>query len=172
LETDPNRYLCVQQSDLTYFHGRFDGAPMSQDWTPPAFDLLNRSKKVADFTSWQIGTKAFLVSERARAVLQSLCGDDLEFLPFAQIKRISLYAVNVLRTEDYLDWEFTEFMPGADIPVRAIWRTDLPKPCHHSSRLLAGRALTHRSHSAMRPCSIVFRVSGWPIRVRTVFGKS
>jgi hypothetical protein len=37
-----------------------------------------------------------------------------------------LFAVNVIRVEDYLDWTHTEFMHGADIPLRAVWKRNLP----------------------------------------------
>jgi hypothetical protein len=127
LMPDANRYLCVQPADLRYFHDRFDGRPLAAGWSTPPYEVLNRSKRVADFTSWQIGSKAFLASEKARAVLLELCPvGDLEFLPFDRFKRTDLYAVNVLRVEDFLDWQRTEFVPGADIPLRASWRRDLP----------------------------------------------
>jgi hypothetical protein len=127
LVPDPDRYLCVQTTDLRYFWDKFDGRSMTAGWERPAYEVLNRSKKVADVTGWQIG-KTFLVSERARRVLAEVCSpDDLEFLPFDRVKGTDLFAVNVLRTEDYLDWTRTEFVPGADIPLRAAWRPDLPR---------------------------------------------
>ena len=74
------------------------------DWVPPQFEVLNKSKKVADFTSWQIGGRTFLVSRRAKEAIEELCGDDVEFLPFATIKRTELFAVNVLRQVAIVDW--------------------------------------------------------------------
>jgi hypothetical protein len=124
---DPNRYLCVQSPDLRYFWHKFDGRSMATVWERPTYEVLNRSKKVADVTSWQIGT-TFLVSEKARGVLAEACSpNDLEFLPFDRIKGAELFAVNVLRMEDYLDRTRTEFMSGADIPLRVAWKRDLPR---------------------------------------------
>lgn len=100
----PNNYLCVQQNDLRYFNDRFVSVPMSKGWTAPSFDLLNKSKKVADFTSWQIGSRTFLVSRRAKEAIHEICGDDVEFLPFATIKRIELFAINVLRQMAVVEW--------------------------------------------------------------------
>ena len=99
-----NRYLCVQQLDLRFFNERFIGVPMADGWEAPAFDVLNKSKKVADFTSWQIASRALLVSRRAKDVISSVCGDEVEFLPFATIKRTELFAMNVLRLVDVIDW--------------------------------------------------------------------
>ena len=79
-------------------------------------------------------------------MLQALCEGDLEFLPFARIKRTDLYAVNVLRIEDYLDLEHTEFMPGADIPVRAKWQPDLPSVLPPLFKVVGGSS-TYASES-------------------------
>jgi hypothetical protein len=99
-----NNYLCIQPADLRFFNGRFEGAKMAVDWVTPPFGLLYKSKKVADFTSWQIGSQAFLVSRRAMDAIRELCGDDVEFLPFATVKRTELFAVNVLRQMSIIDW--------------------------------------------------------------------
>jgi len=99
-----NSYLCVQQEDLRFFNGRFDGTTMAMDWATPPFAVLNKSKKVADFTSWQIGGRTFLVSKRAKEAIEDLCGGDVEFLPFATVKRTELFAVNVLRKVAVIDW--------------------------------------------------------------------
>jgi hypothetical protein len=104
VRTAANRYLCVQQNDLRYFADRFKSVPMSEGWTAPSFELLNKSKKVADFTSWQIGSRTFLVSRRAKDAIHEICGDDVEFLPFATIKRTELFAINVLRKLAVVDW--------------------------------------------------------------------
>jgi len=123
---DPDRYLCLQQADLRYFWERFDGRSMTTGWERPHYEILNRSKRVADFTGWQIA-EAFLVSERARRVLIDVCSPgDVEFLPFDRIKGVDLFAANVTRVEDYLDRTRSEFMLGADIPFRAVWKRDLP----------------------------------------------
>jgi len=94
---DPDHYLCVQQPDLRYFHDHFTGETMAGRWEPPPYEVLNRSKKVADFTSWQIGSRTLLVSDKARQALLPICEDGVEFLPFATIKGINLYAMNVIR---------------------------------------------------------------------------
>jgi hypothetical protein len=101
---DPNRFLCVQQLDLRFFNGRFVGQPMAADWTPPSFDILAKSKKVADFTSWQISSRALLVSIRARDIIRALEGCEVEFLPFATIKGVELFAMNVLTLVEVVDW--------------------------------------------------------------------
>ncbi|QUD90564.1 hypothetical protein [Phenylobacterium montanum] len=126
LTTDPNHYLFVQTVDLRYFSDRFDGTPIADQWEVPAHEVLNRSKKVADFTSWQIGSKAFLVSDLARECIAQLDEGAVEFLPFGKIKGRELFAANVLRTEDFLDIHKTEFSEGSGLPVRVAWRPGLP----------------------------------------------
>ena len=125
LHVDANPHLCVQQLDLRYFNDKFDGRPMKDGWVTPPYEILGRSKKVADFTSWQIGS-TFLVSDKAREVLAGLSGQEIEFLPFDRIKGRDVFAVNVLRIEDFLDVEKTEFMFGAGIPSRVTWKAQLP----------------------------------------------
>ena len=153
LHVDPNPHLCVQQSDLRYFNGKFDGRPMKAGWVTPPYEILGRSKKVADFTSWQIGS-TFLVSNKAREVIAGLSGEDIEFLPFDCIKSCELFAVNVLRIEDFLDVEKTEFMPGAGIPSRVAWKGQLPvevppvfkvrrSPWTYVSKAFAEKAVEH-----------------------------
>lgn len=151
LHVDANPHLCVH-SDLRYFDGKFDGRRMKGEWAPPPYEVLGRSKKVADFTSWQGST--FLVSNKAREVLAGLSGDDIEFLPFDCIKGCELFAVNVLRFEDFLDAEKTEFMPGAGIPSRVAWNAQLPvglppvfkvlrSPWTYVSKAFAEKAVEH-----------------------------
>ncbi len=126
LNTDPNRHLFIQTVDLRYFNERFNGSPISDDWEIPAYDVLNRSKKVADFTSWQVGSQVFLVSPLARDLISQLDESAVEFLPFDRIKGRKLYVANVLRTEDFLDLARTEFQEGSGLPVRVAWRAGLP----------------------------------------------
>jgi hypothetical protein len=125
LHVDADPHLCVQAPDLRYFKDKFDGRPMKNGWAAPPYEILGRSKEVADFTSWQIGS-TFLVSSKAREVLEGVSGRDIEFLPFDRIKGCELFAVNVLRVEDYMDEEKTEFVPGAGIPEKVAWKTELP----------------------------------------------
>ena len=68
LHVDADPHLCVQAPDLRYFKDKFDGRPMKNGWAAPPYEILGRSKEVADFTSWQIGS-TFLVSSKAREVL-------------------------------------------------------------------------------------------------------
>ena len=126
LHIDADPHLAVQQADLRYFRDKFDGHPMAEHWATPPYEILGRSKKVADFTSWQIGSKTFLVSNEARQVLADLSGGDIEFLPFDRIKGRELFAVNVLRVEDFIDADRTEFSPGSGVPTRVTWKRDLP----------------------------------------------
>jgi len=98
---------------------------MKDGWVTPAYEIVGNSKKVADFTSWQI-CSPFLVSEKARQVLTGLSGKDIEFLPFDRIKDRELFVANVLRIEDFMDGLRSQFIPGAGIPSRVVWKTNLP----------------------------------------------
>ena len=59
-------------------------------------------------------------------MLADLSGEDIEFLPFDRIKGRELFAVNVLRIENFIDENRTEFIPGMGIPARVAWKTNLP----------------------------------------------
>lgn len=59
-------------------------------------------------------------------MLADLSGDEIEFLPFDRIKGRDLFAVNVLRIEDFIDPDRSEFWPGSGIPTRIIWKRNLP----------------------------------------------
>lgn len=127
LNIDANQHLAIQPGNLSYFWDHFSGHPMSQTWSTPAYEVLNRSKKVADFTSWQIGSQAFLVSARAKEMILQLDRAAVEFLPFDSFKGRDLFAVNVLRTEDFLDMDRTEFMSGtSQTPSHVVWQDQLP----------------------------------------------
>jgi hypothetical protein len=125
LAPDADPYLCVLPDDLRYFQDRFVARPLAGGWKTPGYSVLNKSKKVADFTSWMIGSRAFLVTDPAKDAIARICGDDVEFLPFDVIKKRQLYAVNVLRVEECLDRGRTEFVPGVPgLVLRAVFKTN------------------------------------------------
>jgi len=81
----------------------FSGHVMPDDWTLPPLVILGKSKKLGDFVGWTLDVP--VVSERAKSVLQSLVGEDVQFLRFHDLRGKPYYAMNVLRIEDYLDNE-------------------------------------------------------------------
>lgn len=138
IAADPDRYLCVQQSDLRYFHDHFIGERMSADWAPPTYEVLNRSKKVADFTGWQIGSRALLVSEKARTALLPICDGGVEFLPFATIKGVNLFAMNVIRLVDIIDWNRSDITGDYLVNSVAFQRRETPPPAIFKDPRLTG----------------------------------
>ena len=50
-----------------------------------------------------------VVSARARSLIENLVGRDVEFLPFHELKKKPYFVMNVLRCEDYLDMEKSDF---------------------------------------------------------------
>ena len=121
LTPNSNRYLCINPADLRFFWDRFDGRLLSEGWETPEYTLLNKSKKVVDFTSWQI-TKTLLMTERAKREISNLCGRDVEFLQFGTVKNKLLFALNVLRVEDILDVGRSDFMAGSGLVMRAAFK--------------------------------------------------
>jgi hypothetical protein len=81
----------------------FSGHSMPDDWELPPLEILGKSKKLGDFVGWRLDIP--VVSERAKAVLQPLLGDDVQFLRFHDLRNKPYYAMNVLRIEDYMDNE-------------------------------------------------------------------
>jgi hypothetical protein len=93
--------LGITSARLDYFRDHFVGHPMAHDWSPPPFELSGKSKRVRDFLSWEL--TAPLVSEKAKSALEPLCTGHAEFLPFATIKRVQFFALNVLTSLNILD---------------------------------------------------------------------
>src|SRR6266498_5463530 len=91
----------VLRTNIPYFRTHFIGNPMAQSWRSPPITVLNKSKKVLDFTSWMLSAPA--VSERAKSALGNCVGGQAEFLPLIRVKGVQIYAMNVLNTVDCLD---------------------------------------------------------------------
>ncbi|MGV3774760.1 MAG: imm11 family protein [Verrucomicrobiales bacterium] len=88
-------------SDLEYFQSHFVGKPMRNTWCPPGIEILNHRKPVRDFVSWML--TAPVVSKRAKECLEDFLTDTVEFLPLMKVKRVQLYAINVINVIDCLD---------------------------------------------------------------------
>lgn len=84
--------------NLFFFHDHFVCEPMMTSWQAPPFRPVRKRAKPADFSSWMLA--APVVRERVREILDSVCGDDLEFLPFYTTPRgEELFAMNVLTSD-------------------------------------------------------------------------
>ena len=71
---------------------------MAGSWELPPVTPHGVSYKAADFVLWML--RAPVVSERARAALESPLEGLVEFLPFHSVRRAPYYAVNVLARDD------------------------------------------------------------------------
>ena len=102
-----------------YFCKHFIGHRMRQSWKLPTFRILRHSRPIRDFVGWNLA--ALTITEKAKAALEPLIGEDVEFLPFATIKGKRLYAVNVIRIIDCLDMKKSNMSFSSDIPGRVIF---------------------------------------------------
>jgi hypothetical protein len=122
LESCSNYYLSIYSPNhnLNYFDNNFIGKPMLANWTPPNVELRSKSKKAADFVSWEIDG-SFMVSEKAKLALEPVLNEYVEFLPFNEIKGKPYYAVNVLQLEpNLLDADKSEILYGYDEPKNIL----------------------------------------------------
>jgi hypothetical protein len=117
-----NKYCSFIPHNLRFFASRFDCEPLADYWEIPPAELSGRSKPAADFVIWM--ARAPAVSERARDLIVELAREDVEFLPFHEIKKQRYFVMNVLRCEDYLDVGKSEF---TDFHERFIFKSNLPR---------------------------------------------
>lgn len=122
LHVTATRYASFIPHDLTYFHGKFQCNKLADGWIAPPAEILGRSKKLPDFALWM--SMAPAVSERAAELITELAGEDVEFLPFHEIKSKRYLIMNVLRCENYLDMDRSDF---TQFEERFIFRADIPK---------------------------------------------
>ena len=95
LESNPDKWLSIQASSITYFSNHFIGKKMPDEWSPPAYEILGKSKKIPDYISWVIG--APLIVERFANAIQHWEGSYIQLLPFGQIKNKRIFALNVIK---------------------------------------------------------------------------
>jgi hypothetical protein len=122
VESCSNKYLSVYspQKKLSYFDTNFIGKPMLADWVLPEIELRSKSKKAADFVSWSVDG-SFMVSAKAKLVLEPVLNEYVEFLRFHDIKGKPYYAVNVLQVEPNLLYaDKSEILYGYDEPKNIL----------------------------------------------------
>lgn len=68
--------------------------------------------------------RAPVVSLRTRELVHDLAGEDVEFLPFHELNEKPYFVMNVLRIEDYLDMEESDFKQFRE---RFVFRDNLPE---------------------------------------------
>lgn len=105
------RNLGVRPGNVDFFLDHFVGRRMTTEVKFPTMEYSGKSKRLRDFVSWS--HQAPVVSERARDVLAELCGDDVQFIPFARLKRKPYFALNVLRLISVIDREKSD---GITVP--------------------------------------------------------
>ena len=79
----------------------FSAKPVAKLWQPPSVELRCARKPVRDFVHWM--DAAPVVSQRAMDCLKPMLGDKVEFLPLITVKKVRLYAINVLSVINCLD---------------------------------------------------------------------
>lgn len=94
------KYLGLIPHDLSYFNANFNGAHISLPWEPPPVEIDGKSKKLPDFVSWMKCVP--VVSDRAKLVLEQVAKDQIQFLPFHDIKGKKYYALNVVNIEHHV----------------------------------------------------------------------
>jgi len=106
------------QTGLQYFHTHFIGETMSSEWSPPELTVLNKSKPLKDFISFELTAPP--VSQRAKEALEPLIGLYCEFLPLIRLKNIDYYAINVLHVVDCIDREKSKILYSPVDPERIL----------------------------------------------------
>lgn len=107
--------------DLRFFYDRFRCQSLAESWERPPATIDGKSKPLPDFAGWV--TSAPLVSERAADLINDLAADDVELLPFHPLKGKPYWVMNVLRCEDFIDGNRSNFEIANE---RFIFREELP----------------------------------------------
>jgi hypothetical protein len=116
-----NDYCSFIPSDLRFFERRFQCQPLTDEWDVPPAAVDGKSKPLADFVSWM--SMAPVVSERAAELIADLVGEDVELLRFHKLKAKPYFVMNVLRCEDYLDKQKSDFTEPSE---SFVFRSDIP----------------------------------------------
>lgn len=101
-----DKYVSIEPYDLPYYQEHFIGKRMFNTWEPKPFELLGKSKPMADIIGWMLS--APIMTEKAVNALAPLIGEYVEFLPFGKLRKKEVFAVNVLFSVDCLDYDKTE----------------------------------------------------------------
>lgn len=114
--------------DHSYWDRYFHAQPMPDDWALPPLQVLGKSKKLGDFVGWML--QAPIVSERAYALLQSVVGNDVQFVRFHDLRGKPYYGMNVLRVEkSFLDVRRSDcdHRPDGDVAIcsRYVFKENL-----------------------------------------------
>ena len=89
-----NKRLCFIPHDLRYFDDHFVCERMKSNWGVPPAKIIRGNSSICDFVLWML--RAPIITERVLAYLRDYCQNDVEFLPFHDVKETKLFAVNVL----------------------------------------------------------------------------
>jgi hypothetical protein len=107
--------------DLRFFERRFQCKALADEWEVPPAEVAGKSKPLADFVSWM--SMSPVISERAADLIDDLAVGDVEFLRFHALKNKPYFVLNVLRCEDFLDYERSDLTVPNE---RFVFKADLP----------------------------------------------
>jgi hypothetical protein len=103
------KYCSFIPHDLDYFLHRFNCSLLGIKWELPPAKIYGRSFPLGAFVSCM--HKAPVVSARSKSLIEKLACHDVEFLEFHSMKKKPFFVMNVLRSEDVLDFERSSFSP-------------------------------------------------------------
>jgi hypothetical protein len=106
---ESGRYCSFIPDNLSFFSDKFNCVSLVNDWKIPPAKISGRSFPLADFVSWM--HKAPVVSERAKDLIENLVGNDVEFLHFHSLKKKPYFVMNVLKSEELLDFDRSVMTP-------------------------------------------------------------
>lgn len=110
--------ITIMPGDLDYFQEHFLGEKLPDTWMFKNIEIDKKSYPARDFVSWMLQVP--VVTEKAKDVLCPLISPYVQFLYMTTIKKKKLYAVNVLRSENCLDFQKSDVVYSSDDPGRII----------------------------------------------------
>lgn len=107
LESNSKNWLSVSTLSILSLDGQFEGERLPENWIPPPFQILGKSKKVPDYIGWVLN--APLVTERFANTVRHWESEYIQLLPFDTIKKKKVYAMNVIKIQkNILDFDKSE----------------------------------------------------------------
>jgi hypothetical protein len=130
---------------MTFDCMRWNGKPKLQNWKKPQLawvddEFSSSDDQVGDFTKFMGG--ALALSERAKAVLEPVIGNQAEFLPASGEGR-QWYLVNVINVQNVLDVERSKFKTYEDGHVGPCTHAYITEPVGGNEIFLVERYFPH-----------------------------
>jgi hypothetical protein len=125
-------FIDVEKSIYNFYALEDPKKSLKASWTTPSIehypDILDEGKNITNFISYRAH---FACDEKTRSILQTLIGQDVEFLPLYDVATAqNYYLIRILRVIECLDHSQSEFeYSRSSDSVKRVKKYVFPKQC-------------------------------------------